>query len=48
MGHIDENDVVFIATALAFNCSIWSDDKHFQKQNRVKIFKTSEFFSFIN
>ena len=23
MGHIDENDVVFIATALAFNCSIW-------------------------
>ena len=48
IGNIDEDDVIFIATALAFNCPIWSDDKHFQKQNVVKIFKTSEFFSFIN
>jgi len=48
IGYIDEDDVIFIATALAFNCPIWSDDKHFQKQNVVKIFKTSEFFYFIN
>ena len=48
IGYIDEDDVIFIATALAFNCPIWSDDKHFQKQNVAKIFKTSEFFSFIN
>ncbi|KHO54924.1 MAG: Nucleotide-binding protein, PIN protein [archaeon GW2011_AR19] len=48
IGNIDEDDVIFIATALAFNCPIWSDDKHFQKQNVVKIFKTSEFFYFIN
>ena len=48
MGNIDKDDVIFIATALAFNCPIWSDDKHFQKQNVIKIFKTSEFSSFID
>jgi len=36
IGYIDEDDVIFIATALAFNCPIWSEDKHFQKQNIVK------------
>ena len=48
MGHIDKDDVIFIATALAFNCPIWSEDKHFQKQNIVKIFKTSKVYSFID
>ncbi len=42
MGRIDEKDVQFIATALAFNCSIWSDDKHFKKQDKVKILTTNE------
>ncbi|MBT4136203.1 PIN domain-containing protein [archaeon] len=39
---IDPNDVIFIATALTFNCPIWSDDKHFQKQNKVKVLTTKD------
>ena len=41
MEHIDKEDVVFIATALSIeNSVIWSDDRHFEKQDRVKIFKS--------
>lgn len=42
IGKIDREDVQFIATALAFNCPIWSNDKHFQKQNKIKIFTTKD------
>lgn len=42
MGSIDKDDVQFIATALAFNCPVWSDDNHFQKQNKVKILTTKD------
>ncbi len=42
MGQIDQDDVPFIATALAFNASIWSDDKHFKKQDRVNILTTKD------
>jgi predicted nucleic acid-binding protein len=42
IGHIHITDIVFIATALAFNCPIWSDDKHFQKQKQIKIFTTKD------
>ena len=42
IGKIDEDDVQFIATALTFNCPIWSQDKHFKKQNKIKVFNTSE------
>lgn len=43
MGHIDEEDVIFIATALTLNSAvIWSDDKHFEKQNEVVVFKTKD------
>ncbi len=42
MSKIDRDDVVFIACALAFNCSIWSDDKHFQKQKEIKVFTTKD------
>lgn len=42
IGKIDEDDVPFIATALAFNCPIWSDDKHFQEQKMIRIFTTKE------
>ena len=48
MGKIDKNDAQFIATALAFNCIIWSDSKHFQKQNKIKVFTTRERKSFID
>ena len=41
MGNIDPDDVQFIAAALAIPCDgIWSDDKHFQKQHRVKVWTT--------
>lgn len=42
MEHIDKEDSVFIATALAFNCPIWSNDKHFQRQKRIKILTTKD------
>ena len=41
MEQIDPEDVIFIATALSQNNSIiWSDDKHFDKQDRIMNFKT--------
>src|SRR3989344_531616 len=42
IGKIDEDDVIFIATALAYNAQIWSDDKDFQKQDRIQILTTKE------
>lgn len=42
MDKIDKDDTPFIAAALATKTGIWSDDKHFEKQNRVKIWKTKE------
>ena len=43
IGKIDINDVVFLACALSLDLEIWSDDKHFQKQNEVKVLTTQEF-----
>ena len=43
MGHIDPEDVVFIAISLSITDSaIWSDDGHFEKQDKVKIIKTKD------
>src|SRR3989338_1005062 len=43
MEHIDKEDVVFIATALSIEDSvIWSDDRHFEKQDKVKVLKTED------
>lgn len=43
MGHIDPEDVVFIATALSIEDSVvWSDDRHFEKQYKVKVLKTED------
>lgn len=41
---IDPDDVQFIAAALAMNSGIWSDDKHFQKQHRIKVWTTEALF----
>src|SRR3989344_3163272 len=43
IGKIDINDVVFLACALSLDLEIWSDDKHFQKQKKVKVLTTQEF-----
>lgn len=43
LGKIDPKDVVFLATALSIEDSvIWSDDRHFEKQNKVKLLKTKD------
>ncbi|MEI6058538.1 MAG: PIN domain-containing protein [archaeon] len=42
IGCIHKTDVPFIATALAFNCPVWSDDKHFKKQDRVKVLTSKD------
>ena len=39
---IDIKDSAFVATALAFNCPIWSEDRHFKKQKVIKIITTKE------
>ena len=43
IGKIDPDDVVFIAAAICYEDPvIWSDDRHFDKQGRVKVLKTSD------
>tara|TARA_Y100000310_G_scaffold336553_1_gene421413 strand:- start:192 stop:608 length:417 start_codon:yes stop_codon:yes gene_type:complete len=42
MDKIDPDDTPFIAAALATKSNIWSDDKHFKKQNKVKVWQTEK------
>jgi predicted nucleic acid-binding protein len=43
MGHIDLKDVPYIAAALAFEGSvIWSNDKHFDMQSKIKVVQTRD------
>ena len=42
MKDIDPQDSMFLAAALAANAHIWSDDLHFQKQNKVRVWTTKE------
>jgi len=42
MDTIDHDDTPFVAAALATEAAIWSDDKHFQQQKKVKIHTTAE------
>ena len=49
MEHIDVKDSIFIALALSTdNEGIWSEDKHFEKQKTVRIWKTQELASRLN
>ena len=43
----DIEDVSFLALALSSNCLIWSDDKHFKQQKRIKILTTKEMIEFL-
>jgi len=44
MLHIDPDDVVFAAAALAYpDAIIWSDDRHFEGQSKIKVVKTGQF-----
>lgn len=41
MGKIDEKDIQFIALSLSIkNDGIWSNDKHFGEQAKIKVHKT--------
>ena len=40
MGKIGINDILFVASALALDGNIWSEDKDFERQNNIKIIKT--------
>ena len=43
IGEIDIGDVSFIAIALLKQGDgIWSDDEHFKKQNKIKIWRTKD------
>lgn len=49
MGEIDPDDTPFAALALAVeNEGIWSDDKHFEQQNRIRVWKTKELLALIS
>ena len=47
MDKIDPDDTAFIAAALATKSDIWSDDKHFERQNKVKVWKTKDLVALV-
>ena len=48
MGEIDEKDTQFIALALAINNDgIWSNDRHFDKQEKIKIYRTIDIINLL-
>ncbi len=38
----DPNDIQYFALALCENTSIWPDDEHFQRQDKMKVLKTKD------
>jgi predicted nucleic acid-binding protein len=42
LGNIDITDSPFLALALALNCSIWSNDGHFQQQKKVVVYTSKD------
>ncbi len=48
MDKIDPEDTAFIALALSTrNDGIWSQDKHFEKQTVVKVWKTNDLINYL-
>ncbi len=48
MDKIGKDDTPFIALALAVtNDGIWTDDKHFEKQSQIKVWKTQILSSYL-
>jgi len=46
IGKIDKKDIPFIALALSFeNNGIWTEDKHFEKQKKIKTWRTTHLLS---
>ena len=43
IGHIHKADIPFVALALTIpNDGVWSEDKHFLQQNKIKVFNTQD------
>lgn len=40
--NIDITDSPFLALAMALSCSIWSNDGHFQRQDKVVVYTTKD------
>ena len=48
MKDIDPDDTPFLALAINLNCDgIWSNDSDFEKQNRIKVWKTKDMVRFL-
>ena len=48
MNDIDINDSPILACALAVtNDGIWSEDRHFERQNKIKLWKTKDLLKYI-
>ena len=49
MGKIDIKDVPFVACALAMDADgLYSEDRHFEGQDRIKLFKTKDVLEFLD
>jgi len=44
----DPDDIDLFALALKLDCPIWSNEKAFKKQSKVKVFSTSDLISFLS
>jgi len=42
LADVDPDDVIFLATALAADGTIWSDDRHFREQDLVPVVTTED------
>ena len=38
----DIDDIPYFAAAIKFNCPVWSEDKELKRQNKIKIYSTSD------
>jgi predicted nucleic acid-binding protein len=43
----DIKDTLYFALALKLNCAIWSNDKQLKKQDKIKVYSTSEIMNFL-
>ena len=43
IGMVDKDDIPFLALALSMsNDGIWTDDEHFERQSKIRVWKTDE------
>jgi len=47
MYEIDINDSPFLALAMSLNCPIWSNDRHFKRQDAVNAYTTRELMNLL-